>query len=204
MAFNEINNKEIYENHFNKIILLNTMVTQIGSFGFEQGNDKIFDYIDLNCGGIPEGDYNLVIDENAPEEFLSLYTQIVENRFAFAVTGVLKMNEEFITPIKKYMYSIGQNLEIKNCDSLEQAFGIVNSIVLDGMPFEKTKQVVFMGEERFVWEKEVDTHQKAWEKAGTSLQVYYDLLQEFVKGLLSRTKITFEIENCDSFILKKI
>lgn len=194
-----INAKDL--NQFNKICLLNSMANQIGYHGVQCGNEKLMDYIDLNCGAIPDGEFAQVIDLNAPYEFLSLYMQIAENRFAFAVTELVKMNVGFKQIIIDYCNTVGRDMNIEAIESVQQAFEIVQSLVLDGMPDNQTKKIEVETSNRIEWVKLTDTHKSAWEKAGGDLSFYYDLQQAFVNGLLTNSHIKFEIKNCSQFIL---
>lgn len=190
-----------FHNQFNKIKLLNDIANQIGYYGVQQGNQTFIDYIDMNCGGIPDGEFNQVIDPSASFEFLSLYTQIAENRFAFACTGLLKMNMEYKKILLQFLNQVGKDMKIEGDISIEQAFEIVQSFVLDGMPGENTKQIIEKTDEKIVWEKIKDSHKNAWEKAEGDLDFYYQLQQQFVQGLLNNCGFTFKIDSKKIFSL---
>jgi len=192
---------ELYVNHFNKIKLLNDMANQIAYYGVNCGNANLFDYIDLNCGAIPDGDFQQVIDVSAPEQFLSLYLQIAENRFAFAVTELLKMNEGYKAPIVDYINRVGQEMKIQGIENAQQAFSVYQAFVLDGMPSDKTKNIIENTPEKITWEKAIDTHEGSWKKAGGNLSVYYEIQEIFVNALFSQCNIIYQITDASKFTL---
>lgn len=197
------NSDRAFLNLFNKIKLLDSIATRLVFYGMKYGNEQFMDYVDLNCGAIPEGDYEQIIDPSAPYQFLSLYVQIAENRFAFAVTELLKMDSGFINPIRDFCYTVGKDMNVESVDSLKIAFDIVKSFVLDGMQENESFKIIEDSDDRFVWKKDLDTHKAAWNKAGGELSVYYELQKCFVNGLLCSSKINYRIENFDTFILAK-
>ena len=85
-----------YYRSFNKIKLWNEITNQILNFGIQYTNPSLADYVDMNCGGIPEGDFEQVVDINAPQQFICMYMSIVENRFAFVVSALLSVTKDFL------------------------------------------------------------------------------------------------------------
>lgn len=191
-----------FRNLFNKIKLLNEITNQIVYFGVTQGNPAFSDYVDMNCGGIPEGEYEQVIDISAPFQFLSLYNQIAENRFAFSVAGLLKMNQGFFTPVAGFMKQVGSDMGIEGIETIDQAFEIFNAFVLDGMPGDESKKIILHQENQLEWELIKDNHKEAWTKAEGNLENYYKLQENFVNGLLSRSNFKFTKDG-ELFRIKK-
>lgn len=190
-------------NQFNKIKLVDAMAFQIASYGVQNGNDTLLDRIDLSCGAIPEGEFEQVIDLSAPHQFLTLYMQIAEKRFAMAVTELLNMNEGFYKPLEDYMEQVGRDMKIPAVSDMDQALSIYDSFVLDGMPCDETKEVLEKSSSKITWTKLMDTHQDNWNKVGGDLGVYYQLLQDFIKGLFAESGIVLQIDNQLTFTLEK-
>lgn len=188
---------------FNKIKLLNDIANQLIYFGMQYGHTKLMEKVDMLCGAIPEGEFEQVIDLNSPDQFLSLYMQISENRFAMAATELLKMSPEFIKPILDFCGRVGKDLKADKPLNAKDAFSIVENYVLDGMPGNETKQIKIEEENTIVWEKITDTHQAAWEKAGGDLKIYYKLQQQFINGLFIDSGFEFLIENDSKFIIRR-
>ena len=191
-------------NQFNKIKLVDAMAFQIASYGVQNGNDSLLDRIDLSCGAIPEGEFEQVIDLSAPHQFLTLYMQIAEKRFAMAVTELLNMNEGFYKSLEDYMEQVGRDMKIPAVSDMDQALNIYDSFVLDGMPCDETKEVLKKSSSKIIWTKLMDTHQDNWNKVGGDLGVYYQLLQDFIKGLFAESGIVLQIDNQLTFTLEKV
>ena len=190
--------------HFNKIKFLESVADQFASYGVKCGNVNLFDYIDMNCGAIPEGAFPQVVDIAAPMQFLDMYTKTAENRFAFAVTELLKMNGAFLEPLKKACFQVGKDMQIHAVQNADQAFEIYNDFILDGMVDEQTKEIVACEDSKIVWKKLSDTHEAAWKKAGGDLNVYYLLQKSFVSGLFDECKYAYYIEDNSTFSLVRL
>lgn len=189
---------------FKKIKIMDYIANSIANYGVQNGYDQLFDKLDLNCGAVPDGDVTQVIDFEAPNQFLSLYSVIAENRFAMAVTELLKMNELFITPILDFCFSVGSQMQIDKVENAEDAYKIYNEYILDGMPDDETKQISDVAETKICWTKTKDTHEEVWNKVGGELTNYYKILQAFVNGLFHNSNYTLQIENMTKFTLEKV
>lgn len=190
--------------HYYKLCIWNDVANQLAYYGVQCGNEMLMDKIDLSCGAIPEGPFEQVIDLAAPDQFLKLYTQIVENRFAMAVTELLNMNNQLLKPIQDFCFKVGQSLGVAEITSAEIAFSAYNDFVLDGIPDQSVKQVTESSAAKIAWKKLSDPHADAWEKTQGDLSVYYNLLECFVNGLFSRSKIQFKILDQTDFILELV
>lgn len=190
-------------NQFNKIRLLNDVANQIAYYALQCGNETVFDYIDLNCGCIPEGEFEQVVDLDSPHQFLQMYMQTAEKRFAYSVTVLLRMNPSYINQLEEFCGRVGQDIQLPKVNSLEQAYGFLNNFYLDGMPCDEVKKIIHIEENELTWQKLIDTHETAWEKAGGNLEIYYKLLTCFVNGLFKESNIILEIKDNTYFSLKK-
>lgn len=188
-------------NQFNKIRLLNDIANQIAYFGVQCGNEKLMDYIDLNCGGIPDGEFEQVVDLDSPHQFLQMYMQTAEKRFAFAVTSLLKMNSGYMPALEEFCTRVGREMQIPQVKNLQEAFDVVNSFYLDGMPCDDSKKITNCSEISLTWETQEDSHKSAWDKAEGDIYVYYHLLECFVNGLLQASNITLTVTDAKSFTL---
>lgn len=204
MACEEPANSEKRVNQFAKIKLLENFANQIGWYGVQCGNVELMDKLDLNCGAIPEGTYEQIIDFSAPHQFLSLYMGIAENRFAYAVTELLRMNQNNLSSLCQSLYQAGKDMNLQQINSIEKAFEVVEAYILDGMPCDETKKIVEKSENQIVWEKTVDTHEAAWKKVEGDLSVYYALQESFVNGLIESSGYSFTVKNNSTFTIKKV
>lgn len=196
------NNMEKYTRHFMKIMLLNDMSTDIASFGEQQGSFNLMERVDLTCGAIPSNEFSQAIDPSAPEQFLELYSHVAEYRFAFAVVQLLKLNPAYMTALKNYCTDKGKALKAETVPNVETAYGVMDFCILDGMPDTETKHITEHTPGKLVWEKLQDTHEDFWNKAGGSVETYYQLVTCFVEGLLDGSNIVFKNEKNQVFSLE--
>jgi len=195
--------QEMYYRHFIRINFTSNMAYDIAAFGESQGMEKLTERLDLTCGAIPSGEYNMVIDPSAPKQFLELYTGIAEYRLAFAVTELLKLNPGYIKPLENYFHDKGKALKADNYPTVKAAFELINFCVLDGMPDIETKQITIDESDKLSWKKLMETHENYWNKAGSSVEVYYQLQNCFINGLLDGSNITFTNQDNQTFTLSK-
>ena len=189
--------------HFYKINMLNDMANDIGYFAQSQGYENLMDKIDMTCGAIPEGEYEQVIDQGAARQFLELYMNIAKNRFAVAVTECLRMNQAYWPAIMNYCREKGASLKQGKIRTAEAAYELIEASVLDGMPGDETKNVTVVEAGRIVWEKLKDTHESAWKKAGSDVNIYYQLQNCFIQGLLGDSEFKFTNEGNKEFSITK-
>lgn len=203
MACEETGKNERRFSQFNKIRLLSDIGNHIAMFGVQCGLKTLMDDVDLNCGAVPEGEFEQVIDLGAAHQFLSMYTKIAEDRFAFVVTALLKANADFMPILIEFCGRIGKDMNLEFIPDAETAFEVFESYILDGMPCDETKKITLNTADSVQWEKLVDTHEDSWKKACGDVSVYYKLQQCFVNGLLEKSGIKFENNGGKSFSLVK-
>lgn len=192
---------DIYIRHFGKIVLLSNMALDIAAFGESQGIPNFVERLDLTCGALPSEEYSQVIDQSAPEAFLSLYSKMAEHRFAFAVTELLKLNSGYLNALANYCMERGKALKPAKLNTVEAAYELINTYILDGMPADDVKNVTVVEPNRMEWEKIQETHEEAWNKAGGNIDIYYQLQSYFIKGLLDDSGISFVNNNNKLFTL---
>lgn len=198
---NSTQQNDKYFLQFSKIKLWDEMATDIAYFLLSQGYETIMDKIDLTCGAIPQGEYEQVIDQGAPQQFLTFYTHIAEFRFAVAVTEALKMNKDYWGAIKKYCYDKGKVFRPEKFANIQAAYDLLDCCILDGTGDEDTKKITVAEQDKIVWEKLIDTHENYWQKAGSPVDIYYDLQSCFILGILNESNIKFANEENKIFTL---
>lgn len=175
-----------YEIIFNKIKLLNDIADEIAYYGVQCGIENLVDYVDMNCGAIPEGSFQLVVDQSSPEQFLSMYIQIAHSRFALAVTSVLKVSSEIMKPLQDFVKKVGENNKPQNpISNSKDAFSFVQNIILFGTLEENLSTENFESASTFkdLCDKKTDSIQKFWKKFNGDFENYNSLLECFLKGL---------------------
>lgn len=189
-------------NHYLRIKLLNGLSNFVVDIGMKNGYGELADKVDLTCGAVPEGEFSDVIDPAAAGQFLKLYTEIAEFRFAVAVTETLRINQALLDVMKKMCFMVGRNFSVDLNKDAEQGFEYLNTVLLDGNPGEELKEVSVSSKDEVEWTEKYDSHEPFWKKAGGDVFVYYQLQKSFIDGLLENSGLVFENKGARSFSIK--
>ena len=169
---------------FNKIYQLNDLTNKI--------IEKI--QCEDNTNSLPKGTFEEVVDLNNAHMSLTYLMHMAENRYAIIVSNHL--NE--MDAIKEVVYQYGVSLAIE-CEHIDEMTNYVLSNILDGMPCDETYILLENEDNRIVWQKIVDTHAPFWNDVNN----YYILMNEYVRGMLSKTSFSFTIKNNEIFMISK-
>lgn len=118
------------ENHFWRIKILNYITNDLVNFAAQKLGPQFFEYIDMTCGAIPEGPFEKVIDVNAPEQFLNLYTDIALNRFMLCTQKLIELDHSYFKLIADYLFNQGKLLELPEPSSKQEAEGLIKLCIL--------------------------------------------------------------------------
>lgn len=185
--------QEIYLNQFNKIQLLNHIADQIGNYGVQCGLEKLMEAMDMNCGAVPDGEFQQIIDPASPEQFLSMYTQIAQKRFAFAAVNVMKIHQDCRKIIADFCGRIGRDIGIETVHTARECLEVFDYFVLDGMYGEVRKTVTEESENRIAWEISGSTHESVWAMFEENFSSYLEFLKAFADGLFESSGFKFSV-----------
>lgn len=197
------NELKAYYAQYNRFEVLYDIGNHFGNSGVKCGIPELIDYMDMNCGAIPEGSFPEIIDFSAATQFLRLYTQIAESRFAYAVSQIINSFPQSINEMRQFMYSVGEVNKMPDINTPRNALEVYETVVLDGLPGDNPKKIIEETDTKIVWTNTVETHKQYWDKARTDLSVYYELIQSFVNGILDGTGMQLIVENNSKFTVSK-
>lgn len=175
------NNRKNYD----KIQLLNFLTEDIISFAAQKLGQDFPDYIDMNCGAIPQGEYEKIIDPDSPEQFLMLYKTTALKRLNLAASTLLKSDEAFMKLLEDYFLRQGKRLkaDLPGPENLRQALELFDLCILCSCEgrviIEETEQVV-------KW-----NYQDSRDADG----LYWKLMEFFMQGIFSDTPFCFCLRN---------
>ncbi len=176
---------------FNKIKFQEEINRTILDIGKDNGYDYIAD--ELNKLGILEdGELENIVDTENIHGWLQNRVELVEKRFALANSLLLKEDKKLKDNILKTMFKLGEseNLNI----AIEEAFNIIISKFLDGMPCDRGVNLVENNENSIKFIINKDFHRKYWENLECE-NLYWELRNEYIRGLLYKSKISlYKIE----------
>ncbi len=178
---------------FNKIKLQNEIVDEIILFA----NNK---YKELNLeegmsefGTLPTNDLEQAIDVQNIHGWLQECVSIVEYRLAYGVTKILQAEPKEMESLSQLFFEFGKNQNVLDKNStLKECYKVFNDMLLDGMPCDHANRLIEQDENQVVWQRELCVHKEYFDSVGGDIKNYYMLRDEFIKGLLYNTNISYD------------
>lgn len=134
-----------------------------------------------------------VIDVGNIHGWLQNEISKVEYKLAIAVTEILNKDKGKIEEIKIIFRNNGKKYSDLNKESTaEDALKAINDSLLDGMPCDHVNSIVSQDENEAIWKRHQCVHSRYWDAAKGDISVYYMLRDEFIKGLLSPSDLSYE------------
>lgn len=168
---------EMYE----KIKFLDGLTEKVLAFVKEEGLEDVYFSVS-SLGKLEEGELENIIDTSNIHAWLQKRVQLVENKFAAAVSLSLKAKPELEETMGQMLYECGTK---ENFDgTILEAYQWMTAHFLDGMPCDHVLLIEYQEENsiRFVVQK--DVHEKYWKVFKTE-QIYWKLREQYLQGVFS-------------------
>lgn len=177
---------------FHKIELQNELIEEILALKDSQAAEWK-EELEEKYGSFPEGNLEENIDSGNIHGWLQQYVSQVEYKLADAVTTLLRKDEGLFEQMKTAFYEKGRELSPSVAQEPASAiYKVIGDSLLDGMPCDHANQLVEEGADTVIWKRNTCVHAAYWEQVGGSVDNYYKLREEFIRGLLSDTGFTYE------------
>lgn len=174
---------------YDKVLFLEAFVENY----IDIAKDNNVELKELNSlGEIEKSPLDRIIDEDNIHLWIQKKVEIVENRFAYVVSEILKSDKELIIELLKYSYRKGRNENFNS--NADDAFKFIISRFLDGMPCDNSISIIESNEDFVKFIIEIDNHEKFWEY-GISSETYWEIRNKYIKGLLSSSRYDLFVEN---------
>ena len=160
-------------------------------------------------GGGRQGCYNLeeylnfedrsldaIIDGDNIHGWLTGRIEDVESRYAGIVTALLADHPERLEQIRQWIFSCGVKYAVPDDAAAADCYKRLEDCTLNGMPCDGVNIVTDKDESHFSWEQRFDVHSDIWTKCGGDPAQYYTLRNQFMAGILSKTK--FNVSTVDN------
>ncbi len=174
---------------YDKVLFLEAFVENY----IDIAKDNNVELKELNSlGEIEKSPLDRIIDEDNIHLWIQKKVEIVENRFAYVVSEILKSDKELMIELLKYSYRKGRNENFNS--NVDDAFKFIISRFLDGMPCDNSISIIESNEDFVKFIIEIDNHEKFWEY-GISSETYWEIRNKYIKGLLSSSRYDLFVEN---------
>lgn len=182
---------------YNKIDLQNKIINNI----IETLNIKeISSTLDTNFGYLENKPLEDMIDTQNIHGWLQEKVNVVENRLAYTIKYALEKDNNNIEKIEKIFFDFGKNINVEgDTNDASVVFKAIDDNLLDGMPCDRAKIIVNKSYDTITFKRNLCVHQKYWDNIGIDINIYYNLIDKFIDGILSKTK--FQIKNEDNLYI---
>jgi hypothetical protein len=160
---------------------------------------------DLNSkyNKLPEGKLEDILDLDNIHVWLEDKVDIVETRFAYIVTTLIKSNPKLLNEIKDIAYRFGElNFNINGINAIRN-YEQIKSIMLDGMPCDKSMKVLVSNFKVVEITEVVPIHDKYWELVDGDIDNYHEIIVSIINGGLSKSNFNFLRVDKNTYSLKR-
>lgn len=167
--------------------LIETILTSAAQRGWDTALSEKTDSV---CGEADLRPLEEIIDQSNIHGWLQQKIGVSEKRLAFAVTSLLKQDENRLAELLDTAYGFGQSHALQS-GGADSAFQVLGDRLLDGMPCDHVNRVLEKSPDSVVWEQTQCVHSSYWEQVGGDISVYYALRTKIIEGMLSESGLTF-------------
>jgi hypothetical protein len=154
-------------------------------------------------GYVEDGELADIIDTGNIHGWLQERVNVVENKLAYVVTSILKLNPELLSNIKNTAFKFGENISSDSFDSPSSAYMHINGCILSGMPCDKVNEVVLQTDNEIVWKQNIDIHKQYWDNVGGDIKNYYTITDNIILGILDGYNFSYENDLNKLFTIKR-
>ena len=188
---------------YNKINIQDRLTDAYLVFAAEAGMNDLREAAAAKYGEMPEGSLENLIDESNIHGWLQSKITLVENRYAFVVTEILKRNPSYMEQLEKLAFEFGKKNSPLTADSTAKtAYQLLNDTLIDGMPCDHVNMLISAEENEVIWERTQCVHAQYWTANGGNTAAYYNLRAQLIKGLLTPAGLSFTEESEGRYVIK--
>lgn len=193
---------------FNKVLWFEGLEGKIIELAKNEGLDvdKLEVEINQKYGEkLPNKNLEDMIDTSNIHGWLQSKIHSAEGRMAAWTNIILSNNKNAILEMKNIYTEQGINaakeakLKLSNITA-EDIFNSINDYILDGMPCDRVNEVITSNAEIVEWKRRVCVHKEIWENEGISVDVFYNLRNEWVNTFVIEMNNEYEYIQLDENI----
>lgn len=180
---------------YNKIKLQEELIQDIIKASSDNNWDiKLEDKLSEAYGIFENKPLEDMIDNSNIHGWLQSKISVTEGRLSLAVAELLQADQERKGDLLHIAYEFGRKHAISETADAEEAFQAICDSLIDGMPCDRVNEVLEQGEDYTRWQQTICVHSGYWEQTGESVEVYYALRKAIIEGMISMSKLTFNVK----------
>lgn len=180
---------------YNKIQLQEGLIREIAEMAEEKGwMTDTSSYVNPEDRPLEE-----LIDTGNIHGWLQENIHDCEGRYASLVTKIMEKAPESFGETKETAFEYGKKHAVPAETTASDAYKLLEDSLLNGMPCDHANQVLTREEDHVVWQRAQNLHAGYWIDAGGDSEDYDRLTDEFVRGLLCGTNLTYSRTAPDRF-----
>lgn len=193
---------------YNKILVQENMVSSL----IELNNEKNYvedleNKINKSCGTIKRGKLEDMINESNIHGWLQEQVDIVENRLSLAIKLIIDSDKSKTDDIMAKIYETGVNIasdmDMDKIKSAEDVYELLNDTLLDGMPCDHVNELISEDKDEVIFARTKCIHEKYYVNNNVDVQIYYEMRNSLVNGILSKTDFVYTQDNTGKYHIKR-
>lgn len=189
---------------YNKIQLQQSIVEELYALGVDCGL-SLREECEARYGTSPNRPLEEMIDHGNIHGWLQERVSQVEYKYAYSVTRLINQDKSVKDRLKELLYNKGSELghslqsQVQNAPQL---FKVISDNLLDGMPCDHANRILSQEETEIIWTRSVCVHSEYWEEVNGDIGLYYELREDWIRGLAEECGFIFERMDEKTFRLK--
>ncbi len=189
---------------YNKIQLQQGIVEELYALGAGCGLSLQED-CEARYGTSPNRPLEEMIDHGNIHGWLQERVSQVEYKYAYSITRLIHQDKSVKERLKELLHHKGSELgrslqgQVQNAPQL---FKVISDNLLDGMPCDHANRILGQEESEVIWTRSTCVHSNYWEEVGGDIGLYYELREDWIRGLAEECGFTFERQDEKTFRLK--
>lgn len=180
---------------FNKVKLQEELIQDIIKVSVENNWDtKLEEKLSEAYGTIENKPLEDMIDYQNIHGWLQGRIAVTESRLSLAAAELLKEAPERKADLISLAFEFGKKHAIAESADAEDAFQVICDSLIDGMPCDGVNEILEQGPAYTRWQQTSCVHSRYWEQTGEAVEVYYELRKAIIEGMLSATKLSFQVK----------
>lgn len=189
---------------YHKIKFQNSLVSMLIELSKTKGwNQDLGEVVTRLYGDLEDGPLEDIVNPANIHGWLQERVSIVENRFAYVVTSLVKEDETRLSLMEVQMEEYGKHNALPEGLTPGEAFKELDDLFLNGMPCDRVNEIVKESDTEIVWKQMNEIHEGYWTCISGDVNQFYTLRSALIKGLLSKSDLSFEEPESFTYVIKR-